>query len=67
MTKLTVDTYRSFLFRSTPTRTFGYLQYDIAINRFVEDVDFAGKDLNDFMKEANDLATVYGQVWILMY
>jgi len=65
MTKLTVDTYRSFLFRSTPTRTFGYLQYDIGINRFVEDVDFAGKDLNDFMKEANDLATVYGNVWIL--
>ncbi len=65
MTKLTVDTYRSFLFRTTPTRTFGYLQYDISINRFIEDVDFTGKDLNDFMKEANDLATVYGQVWIL--
>ena len=65
MTKLTVDTYRSFLFRTTPTRTFGYLQYDISINRFMEDVDFTGKDLNDFMKEANDLATVYGNVWIL--
>lgn len=65
MTKLTVDTYRSFLFRSTPTRTFGNLAEDISINRFMEDVDFAGKDLDDFLKEANDLATVYGNVWIL--
>ena len=65
MTKLTVDTYRSFLFRTTPTRTFGYLAGDLTINRFMEDVDFNGKDLDDFMKEANDLATVYGNVWIL--
>ena len=65
MTKLTVDTYRSFLFRSTPTRTFGNLAEDITIARFMEDVDFHGKDLDDFLKEANDLATVYGNVWIL--
>ena len=65
MTKLTVDTYRSFLFRSTPTRTFGYLAEDISIKRFMEDVDFNGKDFDDFLKEANDMATVYGQVWIL--
>jgi hypothetical protein len=65
MTKLTVDTYRSFLFRSTPTRTFGNLADDLSIARFMEDVDFNGKDLDDFMKEANDMATVYGQVWIL--
>jgi len=65
MTKLTVDTYRSFLWRAKPTRTFGYLQDDIVIRRFIEDVDFSGKDLDDFMKEANDLATVYGHVWIL--
>lgn len=65
MTKLTVDTYRSFLFRSTPLRTFGNLQDDLVINRFMEDVDFSGKDLDDFMKEANDMATVYGNVWIL--
>ena len=65
MTKLTVDTYRSFLFRSTPTRTFGRLADDLSIARFMEDVDFNGKDLDDFLKEANDLATVYGNVWIL--
>ena len=64
--KLTVDTYRSFLFRSTPVRTFGYLQGNPLIERFMYDVDFEGKDLDDFMKEANDMAMVYGSVWILV-
>ena len=63
--KLTVDTYRSFLFRSEPTRTFGYLADDIMIKRFLEDVDYSQQDLSDFMKQANDMATVYGNVWIL--
>ena len=66
MTKLTVDTYRSFLFRSKPVRTFGNLKGNLAINRFLEDVDFDGQDLDDFMKHANDMSMVYGQVWILV-
>ena len=66
LTKLTIDTYRSFLFRSTPVRTFGYLQGNTLVERFLYDVDFEGKDLDDFMKEANDMAMVYGQVWILV-
>ena len=66
LTKLTVDTYRSFLFRSLPVRTFGYLQGNPLIERFLYDVDFEGQDLDDFMKEANNMAMVYGQVWILV-
>ena len=66
LVKLMIDTYRSYLFKTTPVRTFGYLQDDIMINRFLTDVDFDGQDLNDFMKQANDMATVYGQVWILV-
>jgi|TARA_B100000035_G_scaffold14229_1_gene11675 hypothetical protein len=66
LTKLTVDTYRSFLFRSLPVRTFGYLQGNPLVERFLYDVDFEGQDLDDFMKEANNMAMVYGQVWILV-
>lgn len=66
LTKLTVDTYRSFLFRSTPTRTFGNLKDNLVVNRFLEDIDFDGQDLDDFMKQANDMAMVYGNVWILV-
>ena len=66
LVKLTIDTYRSYLFKTTPVRTFGNLQDDIMIQRFLNDVDFDGQDLNDFMKHANDMATIYGQVWILV-
>lgn len=66
LVKLMVDTYRSYLFKTTPVRTFGQQQNDLIINRFLYDVDFDGQDLNDFMKQANDLATVYGNVWILV-
>ena len=66
LVKLTIDTYRSYLFKTKPVRTFGNLADDIMINRFLTDCDFNGQDLNEFMKEANDLATVYGNVWILV-
>ena len=66
LVKLTIDTYRSYLFKTTPVRTFGSLADDLLINRFLYNVDFDGQDLNDFMKQANDLATVYGNVWILV-
>ena len=66
LVKLTIDTYRSYLFKTVPVRTFGFLQDDIMIQRFLKDVDFDGQDLNDFMKHANDMATVYGNVWILI-
>lgn len=66
LVKLTVDTYRSYLFRSTPIRSFGVLAENIMIKDFLEDVDFEGNDLDDFMKEANNYAMVYGHVWIMV-
>jgi len=66
LVKLTVDTYRSYLFRTTPIRTFGNQADNILVNRFQYDVDLEGKDLNDFMRSANDLAMVYGHVWIMV-
>jgi len=66
LVKLTIDTYRSYLFRTTPIRTFGNQADNILVNRFQYDVDLEGKDLNDFMRSANDLAMVYGHVWIMV-
>ena len=66
LVKVTVDTYRSFLFRTTPIRTFGNQAGNILVNRFQYDTDLEGKDLNDFMRSANDLAMVYGHVWIMV-
>ena len=66
LVKLTVDTYRSFLWRTTPIRTFGNLKDNELVKSFMEDVDFDGNDLDDFMKEANNYAMVYGHVWIMV-
>jgi len=66
LTKLAIDTYRSFLFRNTPLRTFGGMKDNELVNRFLDDIDFNGQDLDDFMKNANDLASVYGHVWIMV-
>tara|TARA_R100001086_G_scaffold92683_2_gene45986 strand:- start:37 stop:1566 length:1530 start_codon:yes stop_codon:yes gene_type:complete len=66
LTKLTVDTYRSFLFRTEPVRTFGYLAGNPLVEKYLYDCDHEGQDLTDFMKSANDMAMVYGQVWILV-
>ena len=66
LVKLTTDTYRSFLWRSTPIRTFGNQATNPLIQTFIEDVDFEGNDLDDFMKEANNYAMVYGHVWIMV-
>ena len=50
MTKLTVDTYDHSCFAQHQSRTFGNLVEDLSITRFMEDVDFNGKDLDDFKR-----------------
>jgi len=64
--KLVVDTYRAFLFRTLPTRTLGNLSNLPYTQDFINDVDLDGTDLDQFMKEANSLAMIYGHCWILV-
>lgn len=64
--KLVVDTYRAFLFRTLPTRTMGNLNNLPYTQDFINDVDLDGTDLDQFMKEANSLAMIYGHCWILV-
>ena len=66
LVKLVIDTYRSFLFRNTPVRTFGDLQDNIIVQRFLADIDFEEQNLNEFMRSANDAAMIYGHVWIMV-
>jgi len=66
LVKLVIDTYRSFLFRNTPVRTFGTLQDNLVVQRFLTDVDFDEQNLDDFMRSANDAAMIYGHVWIMV-
>ena len=62
--KLTVDTYKSFLFRTTPVRAFSNLQANPLVENFVEDVDLDGTSLDAFIKQCNTYAMVYGSVWV---
>jgi len=62
--KLVVDTYKSFLFRTTPVRAFSNLQGNPLVESFVEDVDLDGTTLDGFLKQCNTYAMVYGSVWV---
>tara|TARA_R110001606_G_scaffold282550_1_gene431154 strand:- start:907 stop:2451 length:1545 start_codon:yes stop_codon:yes gene_type:complete len=62
--KLVVDTYKSFLFRSTPVRAFSNLQDNPMVTSFVEDVDLDGSTIDGFLKQCNTYAMVYGSVWV---
>lgn len=62
--KLVVDTYKAFLFRVLPVRTLGNLSKLPYTQEFLEDIDLDGTDIDQFMKEANSLAMIYGHVWV---
>ena len=62
----TVDIYRSFLFREAPTRELGLLVNNPLVNEWLNDTDQEGQSMNSFLKTANDLAMVLGNIWILI-
>ena len=64
--KMIVDTYKAFLFRSLPVRTLGNLNKLPYTQDFLDDIDLDGTDIDQFHKEANSLAMIYGHVWILV-
>lgn len=64
--KMVVDTYRAFLFRALPSRTLGNLANLPFIDSWLRDIDYDGTDIDQFMKEANSLAMIYGHCWVLV-
>ena len=62
----TIDIYRSMLFRNLPQRTLGLLNNNPLVEQWITDTDQEGQSLNSFLKTANDLAMVMGNVWILV-
>ena len=63
--KAVIDTYRAYLFKVEPTRTGSAVaRTDIA--EFVRDCDLDGTDLNAFMKNLNDTASIFGSAWVLV-
>ena len=61
-----ISVYNSFLFRHEPDRDFGSLENSVEVLDFLEDCDFDGRSLNNFMKEVATWASVFGHCWIVM-
>ena len=61
-----VSIYSSFLFRVAPTRDYGTLTTEPALEGFIKDTDLEGQNFNAFMKNAQTYSSVYGNVWIFV-
>ncbi len=61
-----VSIYSSFLFRVPPTRDYGTLTTEPALEGFIKDTDLEGQNFNAFMKNAQTYSSVYGNVWIFV-
>jgi hypothetical protein len=64
--KSIVHIYRSYLFRTSPTRTLSNTVSLPDVTQFMSDVDLKGTDLNAFMKKIQDSLMVYGSMWLIV-
>lgn len=64
--KSIVHIYRSYLFRTSPTRTLSNTVALPDVTQFMTDVDLNGTDLNAFMKKIQDSLMVYGSMWMVV-
>jgi len=61
-----ISVYNSFLFRVPPERDLDTLTDTVESERFLEDADFEGRSLNNFMKDVSTWSSVFGHCWIIM-
>ena len=59
-----ISLYTSFLFRTEPKREFGSLENNSTIEDICKDADLDGRNLNAFMKDVAQWASVFGHMWI---
>lgn len=64
--KNVIHIHSSFLWRVPPTRAFNSLANNYALQPFLKDADLDGRSFNTFMREAQVLSSVYGNVWIMV-
>lgn len=61
-----INVYNSFLFREDPKRDYASLEGMPELEAFVEDVDFEGRNINQFMKDVHTWASVFGHCWMML-
>ena len=61
-----VEIYSSYLFRVKASRDFGELENDPSLERFLKDADLDGNNFNTVMKQAQNYASIYGHVFLIL-
>jgi hypothetical protein len=61
-----ISVYNSFLFRDDPHRELGTLEGQPDVASFLEDADFDGRSLCNFMKDVSTWASVLGHCWVMV-
>jgi hypothetical protein len=61
-----IQIYSSFLFRVKPTREFGELEGEPTLSNFLKDADLDGNNFNTVIKQAQNYASIYGHVLLIL-
>lgn len=61
-----ISVYNSFLFRNSPTRTFGNIENLPELEDFLYDADMDGRSFNSFMKDVATYASIFGHTWVVL-
>ena len=61
-----IQIYSSFLFRVKPTREFGELEGEHTLENFLKDADLDGNSFNALIKQAQNYASIYGHVLLML-
>ena len=61
-----ISVYVSFLFREPPQRELGSLESFPEVESLLEDADYDGRSMDNFMKECSIWSSVYGHCWVLV-
>ena len=62
----TIHTYSSFIWKQAPQRDLGRLEKNLEALQMLEDADMDETPLNEFMREVQIAAGIYGHCWIVM-
>ena len=61
-----VQIYSSFLFRVKASREFGTIENDPSLEAFLKDADLEGNSFDTVMKQAQNYASIYGHVFLIL-
>ena len=65
--KSIIGVYMAFLFRQPPERELDTLEYMPEVDALLEDADYEGRSLDNFMKQVAIWSSVFGHCWVTVH